>query len=319
MKTKTKTNWKLNYGVTDLHDTGGHHPDNHDVEHLRLYLCLLLGLNLPWLLISTRQWIVVPDTPRTRLFAIAYDVCLSKPLFRNHVILMLINLCGFYRNEFFSLMLMDVMNNSPVMQDIIKCVTVPGTQLASVFYLFIVTAVIYSQFGLQHFEENFSFGDDDGHGCHSAVACFWLIMHNAMSAGDIREVLGGDGFNRARDDGPGYMLRILFDISFFVWVGVLLFNIISGLMIDTFAGLREEAGERDDIRENVVFVSDIKRESYEDGCLPGMPKFEALNEELQDKWNYVFFIREFYKIPSAPSSIVSFHLTSFDVQHGLNA
>ena len=50
------------------------------------------------------------------------------------------------------------------------------------------------------------------------------------------------------------MMRILFDLSFFVWVGVLLFNIIAGLMIDTFAGLREEAGERADIRDNVVFV-----------------------------------------------------------------
>ena len=49
-------------------------------------------------------------------------------------------------------------------------------------------------------------------------------------------------------------MRILFDLSFFVWVGVLLFNIIAGLMIDTFASLREEAGERADIRDNVVFV-----------------------------------------------------------------
>ena len=111
------------------------------------------GLNLPWLLFATRRWIVVPTTRRTRLFAIAYDACLSKPTFRNQVVLMAINVAGFYRNEFFSLMLMDVMNNSDVMQDIIRCVTVPGKQLASVFYLFIVTAVIYSHFGLQHFEE----------------------------------------------------------------------------------------------------------------------------------------------------------------------
>ena len=74
-------------------------------------------------------------------------------------------------------------------------------------------------------------------------------MHKAMAAGDIREVLGADGFNRSRDLGPNYIIRILFDLSFFVWVGVLLFNIISGLMIDTFANLREEAGERDDIRD----------------------------------------------------------------------
>ena len=71
------------------------------------------------------------------------------------------------------------------------------------FHLFICFVLFISLIhkliiSLQHFEDLYGFGDDDEHGCHSAVACFWLIMHKAMAAGDIREVIGSDGYNRGQ-------------------------------------------------------------------------------------------------------------------------
>jgi len=45
-----------------------------------------------------------------------------------------------------------------------------------------------------------------------------------------------------------FLGRMFFDLSFFVIVGVLLFNVITGLMVDGFGALRDEANERADVR-----------------------------------------------------------------------
>jgi hypothetical protein len=60
-----------------------------------LYLFLVLGINLPWTLSCVRNYIVVPNTPQSRIFCVAYDVLITKPFFRNHVILMVCSINGF--------------------------------------------------------------------------------------------------------------------------------------------------------------------------------------------------------------------------------
>ena len=41
-----------------------------------------------------------------------------------------------------------------------------------------------------------------------------------------------------------YLLRILFDTTFYVWTGILLLNVVTGLMVDTFGAVREEKERR---------------------------------------------------------------------------
>ena len=126
------------------------------------------------------------------------------------------------------------MNNSKVLGDVLRSVTDNIVALGWVLYLFIVTVVIYAQFGLENFEDFFLYdGDtDDGdeRGCHSVVSCFWLIFYHGVPEGSLTEVLDIED-NRRRNDGSEnqtYLQRVLFDLSFFIWVGVLLFNIITG-------------------------------------------------------------------------------------------
>jgi hypothetical protein len=54
---------------------------------------------------------------------------------------------GFYTAPFFTLMLLDIVNNSSVLQDIIRSITRPLPQLSVVFFTFIITVAIYAQFG----------------------------------------------------------------------------------------------------------------------------------------------------------------------------
>ena len=130
---------------------------------------MILGVNLPWTLSCVRNYIVVPDTPQTRIFCIVYDTLVSKPFFRNHVLLMVFSINGFINNYWFTLMLMDIMNNSKVLGDVSRSVTDNIVALGWVFYLFIVTVVIYAQFGLEFFEDYFLYDGDtddaDERGC----------------------------------------------------------------------------------------------------------------------------------------------------------
>ena len=53
---------------------------------------------------------------------------------------------------------------------------------------------------------------------------------------------------------------ILPDLCFFVIVGVLLFDMVTGIIVDTFASCREETEHRSHALENTCFICDIDRE-----------------------------------------------------------
>jgi hypothetical protein len=53
-----------------------------------------------------------------------------------------------------------------------------------------------------------------------------------------------DGLDVSDHEGDNFMLRNIYDISFFVLINVILLNIIFGLIIDAFAELRDSNQEK---------------------------------------------------------------------------
>eukprot|EP00615_Pteridomonas_danica_P005853 CAMPEP_0114339576 /NCGR_PEP_ID=MMETSP0101-20121206/7817_1 /TAXON_ID=38822 ORGANISM="Pteridomonas danica, Strain PT" /NCGR_SAMPLE_ID=MMETSP0101 /ASSEMBLY_ACC=CAM_ASM_000211 /LENGTH=2941 /DNA_ID=CAMNT_0001472581 /DNA_START=113 /DNA_END=8938 /DNA_ORIENTATION=+ len=255
-----------------------------------LYLFLVFGINLPWTLSCVRNYILVPTTPRARFFVVIYDVALTKPFLRNHVLLMAASMAGFQSSPFFTLMLLDIVNNSSMLADIVKSLTRPLPQLGIVFYTIIITVIIYAQFGLAYFEDFFMFdvfSDDDDPGCHSVVACFFLIMYGGVTTGSIAEVMD----NTSNSDGDRYIWRMVYDLTFFVWVGIMLFNVLTGLIVDTFGALRDEANEREDTLSNQCYICGFTRSGYDDIGVTNAPSFDIHAEEEHNIWNYVYFYR----------------------------
>ena len=81
------------------------------------------------------------------------------------------------------------------------------------------------------------------------------------------------GFLSAPDPGSWtYPARIFFDSVFFVWVGIVLMNIITGLMVDTFGSIREEKELRRYTLENDCFVCGLTRTAYEDSAISAKTK-----------------------------------------------
>ena len=68
---------------------------------------------------------------------------------------------------------------------------------------------------------------------------------------------------------------VLFDMSFFIWVGVLLFNVITGLVVDAFGALRTEGLQRRNILTNQCFICGYSRTQYDDLGMPSTaPSFD---------------------------------------------
>ena len=115
-----------------------------------LSLCLLvfslsISLSLSLSRSLSRFFVFAAHVSGTRLFCIGYDVIITKPFFRNHLILMFFSINGYTQSVYFPLMLMDIMNNSKDLANIARSVTDNMGALGWVFYLFICTVVIYAQ------------------------------------------------------------------------------------------------------------------------------------------------------------------------------
>jgi hypothetical protein len=81
--------------------------------------------------------------------------------------------------------------------------------------------------------------------------------------------------------------RMVFDLVFWIFVGILCFNVLTGLIFSTFGKLRAAMYERQDILENQIFVSGISRTKYADLALTEAPSFDELAATTQNHWNYV--------------------------------
>jgi len=292
--------------------------------YLAIALCMY-----PVFLSSYRASIVRPTSPFQRKYCITYDIVLKRSFLRNHVILALCSILGMYDTEYFTLELLDIVNISPVINDIIKSVTAPGRALFYTLYLFFITTIIYASFGMallpadtlqvpKEVAENITetrrlaelyedFEEEDAfHGrelrskkaaggetaveketCRNLLQCTIFIFYQGMSEeGNIKEVL--------RTASPGtysYIPRIIYDSVFLIWVGVVLVNIITGLMVDTFSEIRGNKAERADTLETDCFVCGMQRSAYEDlGLKPESPTFEKHLNSDHNLWTYVYFV-----------------------------
>jgi len=250
-----------------------------------------------------RSYILVPINAFERKLCITYDILFTQSFLRNHVVLAACALIGFMYQEFFSLMLLDIVNLSPVILDIVKSITSSGSSLGWVLYMFVVTNVIYASWGLVYFSdqiliphlkyEELNSTDSDGvHAvattekveCKTIYNCFMYIFYQSLSEGGSAKAI----FELNIPGLETYLPRIAFDSFFFIWVGIVLMNVITGLMVDTFSATREEKADRENTWTNECFICGLSRDEYESHGLS--VSFENHVTRDHDLWMYVYFL-----------------------------
>ncbi|XP_048259812.1 ryanodine receptor-like isoform X9 [Haliotis rufescens] len=202
----------------------------------------------------------------------------------------LFSVMGNFNFFFFAAHLLDVAIGFKTLRTIMQSVTHNGKQLVLTVMLLSVIVYIYTVIAFNFFRK-FYVKDEDGqidYKCHDMLTCFVFHLHTGVRAG------GGIGDEIEAADGDVYeVYRILFDITFFFFVIVILLAIIQGLIIDAFGELRDQLEQVKEDMESKCFICGIGKE-YFDKVPHG---FETHVQNEHNFANYMFFLMHLINKP----------------------
>ena len=204
---------------------------------------------------------------------------------------------------FYSFHLTDVVNRFPELQSVIQSVTLNGDQLLMTAMLGVMIIYIYSAIAFIFVYDTYY--DDDISGgllnrmgdsiCMNMMHCFLSTVNYGVRGG------GGIGENlptqtAVKENRQGFYFRAVFDLTFFLIVITILLNIIFGIIIDTFAQLRDAAENKfSDIKYN-CFICGIDRPVLERDTEQGFT-YHIQNDHCV--WQYINFIIHLQSIESS--------------------
>ncbi|XP_077782721.1 ryanodine receptor 3 isoform X7 [Podarcis muralis] len=194
------------------------------------------------------------------------------------------SILGHYNNFFFAAHLLDIAMGFKTLRTILSSVTHNGKQLVLTVGLLAVVVYLYTVVAFNFFRKFYNKSEDEDEPdmkCDDMMTCYLFHMYVGVRAG------GGIGDEIEDPAGDPYeMYRIVFDITFFFFVIVILLAIIQGLIIDAFGELRDQQEQVKEDMETKCFICGIGNE-YFDTTPHG---FEMHTLQEHNLANYLFFL-----------------------------
>ncbi|KAI0241212.1 Inositol 1,4,5-trisphosphate receptor type 1 [Lamellibrachia satsuma] len=118
--------------------------------------------------------------------------------------------------------------------------------------------------------------------CDSLIMCIVTTLNEGMrNGGGI-----GDVLRKPSSTEPLFVARIIYDLLFFFIVIIIVLNLIFGVIIDTFADLRSEKQQKDEILRNTCFICGLERSAFDNKEVT----FEEHCTLEHNMWHYLYFI-----------------------------
>uniref|UniRef100_A0AAV2JJ13 Ryanodine receptor 2-like n=1 Tax=Knipowitschia caucasica TaxID=637954 RepID=A0AAV2JJ13_KNICA len=197
---------------------------------------------------------------------------------------MVLSVLGHYNNFFFAAHLLDVAMGFKTLRTILSSVTHNGKQLVLTVGLLAVVVYLYTVVAFNFFRKFYNKSEDEEQQdmkCNDMLHCYMFHMYVGVRAG------GGIGDEIEDPAGDEFEVeRIIFDITFFFFVIVILLAIIQGLIIDAFGELRDQQEQVKEDMETKCFICGIGNE-YFDTVPHG---FETHTLQDHNLANYLFFL-----------------------------
>uniref|UniRef100_A0A8C2U1P0 Ryanodine receptor 2 n=1 Tax=Coturnix japonica TaxID=93934 RepID=A0A8C2U1P0_COTJA len=194
------------------------------------------------------------------------------------------SILGHYNNFFFAAHLLDIAMGFKTLRTILSSVTHNGKQLVLTVGLLAVVVYLYTVVAFNFFRKFYNKsedGDMPDMKCDDMLTCYMFHMYVGVRAG------GGIGDEIEDPAGDEYEIyRIIFDITFFFFVIVILLAIIQGLIIDAFGELRDQQEQVKEDMETKCFICGIGND-YFDTVPHG---FETHTLQEHNLANYLFFL-----------------------------
>ncbi|KAK6293921.1 hypothetical protein J4Q44_G00362470 [Coregonus suidteri] len=197
---------------------------------------------------------------------------------------MTMSVLGHYNNFFFAAHLLDIAMGFKTLRTILSSVTHNGKQLVLTVGLLAVVVYLYTVVAFNFFRKFYNRGEEGetpDMKCDDMLTCYMFHMYVGVRAG------GGIGDQIEDPAGDEYEIyRIIFDITFFFFVIVILLAIIQGLIIDAFGELRDQQEQVKEDMETKCFICGIGND-YFDTVPHG---FETHTLQEHNLANYLFFV-----------------------------
>ncbi|XP_072885345.1 ryanodine receptor 1-like isoform X1 [Hemitrygon akajei] len=197
---------------------------------------------------------------------------------------LVMSILGHYNSFFFAAHLLDIAMGVKTLRTILSSVTHNGKQLMMTVGLLAVVVYLYTVVAFNFFRKFYNKSEDEDEPdmkCDDMMTCYLFHMYVGVRAG------GGIGDEIEDPAGDEYELyRVVFDITFFFFVIVILLAIIQGLIIDAFGELRDQQEQVKEDMETKCFICGIGSD-YFDTTPHG---FETHTLEEHNLANYMFFL-----------------------------
>ncbi|XP_035704010.1 ryanodine receptor isoform X5 [Folsomia candida] len=200
------------------------------------------------------------------------------------------SILGNFNFFFFAAHLLDIAVAVPALKTILQSVTHNGKQLILTVMLLTIIVYIYTVVAFNFFRKFYVTEEDDevDRKCHDMATCFVFHLYQGVRSG------GGIGDVIEPPDGDSYeVYRIIFDITFFFFVIVILLAIIQGLIIDAFGELRDQLNSVSETLESECFICGIGKDYFD--VVPHGFDTHVLKEH--NLANYMFFLMHLINKP----------------------
>ena len=132
------------------------------------------------------------------------------------------------------------------------------------------------------FSQELSTGEQENI-CASIFQCFvnhvYIGLRNGGGIGESLE-------NISYSNGTLYWGRFFYDILYFFFIIIIMLNILFGIVIDSYAELKEISAAKLYNIKNVCFICDAERNDVQKEGID----FEAHTGKLHSFWNYIYYI-----------------------------
>lgn len=175
-----------------------------------------------------------------------------------NLIYLVISIISWVWYMWYAVLLLDIIRRSDDLVNVLKSITLNYKQLILTMILGVIVIYLFSIVAFLNFSDYYVEEDEYAQAntyCDTLINCFASSLITGIRAGGGI----GDMLAQATKDDDDYWVRMLFDLAYYIVVIIILMNIIFGIIIDTFAELRDRRKEEmKDIKESCFICGNDK-------------------------------------------------------------
>ncbi|KAG5678613.1 hypothetical protein PVAND_008274 [Polypedilum vanderplanki] len=202
------------------------------------------------------------------------------------LIYLLIIIAGTFWNPLIlSILLLEIVHREETLLNVVQSVTRNGRSIIFTSIIMLILIYLFSIIGLVFFNNDFLLSAVENkteRACDSLFACIITTLNYGLrNGGGI-----GDFLRIPMLSESSYLMRVLYDLLFFFIIIIIVLNLIFGVIIDTFADLRTEKQQKEEILKNTCFICGLHRSVFCNKTI----SFENHIENEHNMWHYFNFI-----------------------------